>query len=69
MLSRSAKQMRESGGGTRMGSGQEPERQRDEADGSCGIISNLRSLNNSSRAIYTQMESPLKSPPVSLSDA
>lgn len=39
------------------------------SDGSCGIISNLRSLNNSSRAIYTQMESPLKSPPVSLSDA
>lgn len=39
------------------------------SDGSCGIISNPRSLNNSSRAIYTQMESPLKSPPVSLSDA
>lgn len=39
------------------------------SDGSCGIISNPRSLNNSSRAIYTQMESPLKSPPVRLSDA
>lgn len=39
------------------------------SDGSYGIISNPRSLNNSSRAIYTQMESPLKSPPVRLSDA